>query len=55
MQPGNSHCAGIRTRFGIRTEVAGKTGTTQENTDDWRILMHPQLVRAPGWVWAMDV
>jgi penicillin-binding protein 1A len=24
--------------------VAGKTGTTQENTDGWFIMMHPQLV-----------
>jgi penicillin-binding protein 1A len=28
--------------------VAGKTGTTQDNTDGWFILMHPQLVAAPG-------
>ncbi|MBS6359861.1 penicillin-binding transpeptidase domain-containing protein, partial [Burkholderia sp.] len=41
--------AGIRTRFGIRADVAGKTGTTQDNTDSWFILMHPQLV-AGSWV-----
>jgi penicillin-binding protein 1A len=41
--------AGIRTRFGIRADVAGKTGTTQDNTDSWFILMHPQLV-AGAWV-----
>jgi penicillin-binding protein 1A len=29
--------------------VAGKTGTTQDNTDGWFILMHPQLV-AGAWV-----
>nr|WP_245180378.1 transglycosylase domain-containing protein [Cupriavidus sp. LEh25] len=40
---------GIRTRFGIRADVAGKTGTTQDNTDGWFILMHPQLV-AGAWV-----
>jgi penicillin-binding protein 1A len=34
----------IRWRYGIRADVAGKTGTTQENTDGWFILMHPQLV-----------
>jgi membrane peptidoglycan carboxypeptidase len=39
----------IRTRFGIRADVAGKTGTTQDNTDGWFILMHPQLV-AGAWV-----
>jgi penicillin-binding protein 1A len=41
--------AGIRTRFGIRADVAGKTGTTQDNTDGWFVLMHPQLV-AGAWV-----
>ena len=40
---------GIRTRFGIRADVAGKTGTTQDNADGWFILMHPQLVGG-AWV-----
>lgn len=40
---------GIRTRFGIRADVAGKTGTTQDNADGWFILMHPELV-AGAWV-----
>ncbi|MDR5753118.1 transglycosylase domain-containing protein [Caballeronia sp. LZ024] len=39
----------IRSRFGIRGDVAGKTGTTQDNADGWFILMHPQLV-AGAWV-----
>ncbi|MBG9386666.1 penicillin-binding protein 1A [Caenimonas aquaedulcis] len=39
----------IRTRHGIQADVAGKTGTTQENTDGWFILMHPQMV-AGAWV-----
>ncbi|WP_408583156.1 penicillin-binding protein 1A [Paraburkholderia tropica] len=39
----------IRTRFGIRADVAGKTGTTQDNADGWFILMDPQLV-AGAWV-----
>ncbi|AOZ09125.1 penicillin-binding protein 1A [Cupriavidus malaysiensis] len=39
----------IRTRFGIRADVAGKTGTTQDNADGWFILMHPELV-AGAWV-----
>lgn len=34
----------IRQRYGITADVAGKTGTTQENTDGWFIMMHPQLV-----------
>ncbi len=39
----------IKTRFGINADVAGKTGTTQNNTDGWFILMHPNLV-AGAWV-----
>lgn len=40
---------GIRTRYGIRADVAGKTGTTQDNADGWFIMMHPQLVTG-AWV-----
>jgi penicillin-binding protein 1A len=39
----------VRTRFGIAGDVAGKTGTTQNNADGWFILMHPNLV-AGAWV-----
>jgi len=39
----------IRARFGLRADLAGKTGTTQKNTDGWFILMHPRLV-AGSWV-----
>ena len=39
----------MRTRFNVRGDVAGKTGTTQNNTDGWFILMHPRLV-AGSWV-----
>jgi penicillin-binding protein 1A len=39
----------IRSRYGIYADVAGKTGTTQDNSDGWFILMHPQLV-AGAWV-----
>jgi penicillin-binding protein 1A len=39
----------VRSQFGIRGEVAGKTGTTQNSTDGWFILMHPRLV-AGAWV-----
>ncbi|MFD2753736.1 penicillin-binding protein 1A [Comamonas terrae] len=38
----------IRQRYGIRADVAGKTGTTQGNADGWFILMHPQIV-AGAW------
>lgn len=40
---------GIRRAHGVTADVAGKTGTTQNNTDGWFILMHPQLV-AGAWV-----
>ncbi|HEX8788245.1 MAG TPA: transglycosylase domain-containing protein [Telluria sp.] len=40
---------GIRYRFGITGDVAGKTGTTQNNADAWFIMMHPNLV-AGAWV-----
>ncbi len=39
----------IRAQYGIRADVAGKTGTTQGNTDGWFILMHHDLV-AGAWV-----
>ena len=39
----------ITREYGITTDVAGKTGTTQNNTDGWFILMHPKLV-AGAWV-----
>lgn len=39
----------LRSRFGIQADVAGKTGTTQNNTDGWFMLMHPRLVTA-SWV-----
>ncbi|RJX31953.1 MAG: penicillin-binding protein [Oxalobacter sp.] len=39
----------ITTEFGLPADLAGKTGTTQKNTDGWFILMHPKLV-AGAWV-----
>ncbi|MBM4260109.1 MAG: penicillin-binding protein [Deltaproteobacteria bacterium] len=39
----------IRSAFGLRADLAGKTGTTQKNTDGWFIMMHPRLV-AGAWV-----
>jgi penicillin-binding protein 1A len=41
--------AGIRSRYGLQGDLAGKTGTTQDNTDGWFMLMHPNLV-AGAWV-----
>lgn len=39
----------IRSYIGAHADVAGKTGTTQNNTDGWFILMHPRLVGG-AWV-----
>src|SRR5688572_29273505 len=39
----------IKRRFGIEADLAGKTGTTQRNSDGWFIAMHPNLV-AGAWV-----
>jgi penicillin-binding protein 1A len=44
---------GIRTRFGIEGDFAGKTGTTQENSDGWFIGLTPKLVTG-CWVGADD-
>lgn len=40
---------GIREVHRIQADVAGKTGTTQNNADGWFVLMHPQLVTG-AWV-----
>jgi penicillin-binding protein 1A len=40
---------GIRDTHAIQADVAGKTGTTQNNTDGWFMLMRPNLV-AGAWV-----
>jgi len=34
----------IRYRYGVQADVAGKTGTTQDNTDGWFIMMNRELV-----------
>jgi penicillin-binding protein 1A len=39
----------LRYRFGITGDIAGKSGTTQNNADAWFIAMHPNLV-AGAWV-----
>jgi len=39
----------VRSEFGVRGDLAGKTGTTQNNTDGWFIMMSPRLV-AGAWV-----
>ena len=44
---------GIRTVYGIRGDFAGKTGTTQNQSDGWFVGMTPQLVTG-CWVGAED-
>ena len=39
----------LRTDWGVRGDLAGKTGTTQNNTDGWFLLMSPTLVSG-AWV-----
>ena len=39
----------LKSQFRIVADIAGKTGTTQNNTDGWFILMHPNLV-VGSWV-----
>lgn len=41
--------ARIRWRYGIDADVAGKTGTTQNEADGWFVLVHPNLVTG-AWV-----
>ena len=41
--------AAMRSEWGLRGDAAGKTGTTQNNTDGWFMLMQPGLV-AGAWV-----
>ena len=41
--------AAIRAEWGVKGDLAGKTGTTQNNTDGWFMLMTPTLVTG-AWV-----
>jgi penicillin-binding protein 1A len=43
--------AGIRSRFRLTNDLAGKTGTTQSNTDGWFIAILPGMV-VGAWVGA---
>lgn len=43
----------IRTKWGINSDFAGKTGTTQDQADGWFIGMTPTLV-AGAWVGGED-
>lgn len=43
----------IRTKYGINSEIASKTGTTNDNSDGWFIGIAPNLVTAV-WVGAED-
>ncbi len=39
----------LRSMFGAKGDLAGKTGTTQNGADGWFMLLHPRLV-AGAWV-----
>ena len=43
----------LRWKYGVYTDVAGKTGTTQSNADGWFMAMTPHLVMG-SWVGADD-
>src|SRR5690606_8445217 len=43
----------VRTRYGINSEIASKTGTTNDQSDGWFIGMTPNLVTGV-WVGAED-
>jgi penicillin-binding protein 1A len=43
----------LRARYGLTNDIAGKTGTTQSNTDGWFIGITPHLVIG-AWVGADD-
>lgn len=45
--------ASLRSRFGLNNDIAGKTGTTQSNTDGWFMAITPRLVIGT-WVGADD-
>lgn len=45
--------ASLRGKYGLRNEIAGKTGTTQNNADGWFIGLTPDLV-AGAWVGGED-
>lgn len=43
----------LRWKYGVLTDVAGKTGTTQANADGWFMAITPNLVMG-SWVGADD-
>lgn len=45
--------AGLRARYSVLNDLAGKTGTTQSNADGWFMVMSPKLV-VGAWVGADD-
>jgi penicillin-binding protein 1A len=45
--------ARLRYKYNLRNQIAGKTGTTQNNSDGWFIGITPELV-AGAWVGAED-
>jgi penicillin-binding protein 1A len=45
--------ASLRSQYGLKNDIAGKTGTTQSNSDGWFMALTPELV-VGTWVGADD-
>jgi penicillin-binding protein 1A len=45
----NGTAARLRTQYGFKNDIAGKTGTTQNNKDAWFVVITPTLVHV-SWV-----
>lgn len=43
----------LRGKYGLRNDIAGKTGTTQDNKDGWFVAISPRLVTV-SWVGSDD-
>lgn len=43
----------LRDKYGLRNDIAGKTGTTQDNKDGWFVAISPRLVTV-SWVGSDD-
>lgn len=43
----------LRSKYGLRNDMAGKTGTTQDNKDGWFVAISPRLVTV-SWVGSDD-
>lgn len=49
----NGTASALRTQYGLKNDIGGKTGTTQSNSDGWFMAVTPELV-VGTWVGADD-